>query len=120
VEKTIVLQRGARQVLIAGLATVALGLASTNSFASTFDNGVRQVKVSYAELDLSKQAGAQALYGRIKQAARTVCGSNDSMPWNQIDTNRCIKTAVNDAVAKVNAPLLTALHQSQNTRLASK
>ena len=35
-------------------------------------------------------------------------------------TALAFKTAVDDAVAKVNAPLLTSLHHNENTRLASK
>jgi UrcA family protein len=69
--------------------------------------------VSYADLDLSKPAGAQALYNRIKRAAREVCGSADyyknvSPPkaWRE-----CVDTAVADAVAEVDRPSLTALHQ---------
>jgi UrcA family protein len=33
-------------------------------------------KVSYADLDISKPAGAKALYGRIVRAAKDVCGFN--------------------------------------------
>lgn len=119
-DRNIVLQRGAKQVLLVGLAAVTLGLAST-SFASASDNDVRKQTVSYAELDLTKQAGAEALYKRIKRAAFTVCGGYDSpMPWSYTLKSRCYKTALNEAVAKVNSPLLTALHQDKNSRVASK
>lgn len=119
-DRNIVLQRGARHVLIAGLATITLGLAST-SFASGSDDGVRKQTVSFAELDLTKQAGAEALYERIKRAAFAVCGGYETpLPGIYTAKSRCFKTAVNEAVAKVNSPLLTALHQNQNTRVASK
>ncbi len=120
-DRNIVLQRGAKQVLLAGLAAVTLGLASTSSFASGSDDGVRKQTVSYAELDLTKQAGAEALYKRIQRAAFTVCGGYETpLPGSYTRKSRCFKTAVNEAVAKVNSPLLTALHQDQNTRVASK
>jgi UrcA family protein len=119
VDRTILVQRG-RQLLVTGLAVVTLGLAS-NSFASASDDGIRKVTVSYAEFDLSKPTGAEALYRRIKRAAFVVCGGEDSpITWNRAQKDQCISTSVDEAVAKVNAPLLSALHQDKNTRVASK
>ena len=118
-DRNILSQRGSR-VLIAGLTVIALGLASTSSFAST-DDVVRKQTVSYAGLDLTKPAGAEILYKRIRQAAFTVCGGYESpVTWSYTYKSRCFKTAVDEAVAKVNSPLLSALHQNQNTRIASK
>jgi UrcA family protein len=112
-------QRG-RQLLVTSLTVATLSLASTG-FASASDNDVRKVTVGYAELDLSKPAGADALYQRIKRAAFLVCGGEDSpIGWNRIQKQQCISASVDEAVAKVNAPLLSALHQGQNTRVASK
>jgi UrcA family protein len=70
----------------------------------------QSIKVSYADLDLSTQAGATTLYNRIRSAARTVCGYDDA-PYGHFAFKRCFKQAVGDAVAKVNSPQLTALHQ---------
>jgi UrcA family protein len=107
-------------LLASGLAAVVLGLASASSFATTI-NGERSIKVSYGELDLSKPAGAEALYRRIRKAAFVVCGAQDSpMPWSYTARTQCFKSAIDDAVAKVNSPLLTSLHRNENTRLASK
>ena len=115
-ERTTVLQCG----LVSGLAAIALGLSSVPSFATTID-GERSLTVSYSELDLTKPSGAEALYRRIKKAAYTVCGAYDSpMPWNYTTKSRCFQSAVDDAVSKVNSPLLTSLHRNENTRLASK
>ena len=108
-------------LLASGLAAVVLGLASANSFATTSDDGVRSIKVSYGELDLSKSSGAETLYRRIKKAAYVVCGAYDSpMPWSYTAKSKCFKTAIDDAVGQVNSPLLTSLHRNENTRLASK
>jgi UrcA family protein len=116
-----VIQRGTRQLLVSGLAAVVLGLGSVSSFASTSNGAEPSMKVSYGELDLSKPAGAQALYKRIRNAAYIVCGGNEG-PIAAVYTTRtrCFRTAVNEAVAKVNAPLLTALHTNKTTRVASK
>ena len=78
-------------LLASGLATVVLGLASVNSFATNDVNATgtrsgtdtRSVKVSYSELDITKPAGAEALYKRIRKAAYEDCGAYDSpMPWD--------------------------------------
>ncbi len=68
------------------------------------------VKVSYRDLNLSTIAGAQALYGRIKTAARSVCGYEGRNLFDQSFWNACYRGAITDAVAKVNSPLLTAVH----------
>jgi len=116
-----VIQRGTRQLLVSGLAAVVLGLGSVSSFASTSIGAEPSMKVSFGELDLSKPAGAEALYKRIRKAAFTVCGGYESpVAWTYTTRSRCFKTAVNESVAKVNAPLLTALHTNKTTRVASK
>jgi UrcA family protein len=108
-------------LLASGLAAVALGLASAQSFATTSADGVRSIEVSFAELDLTKPAGAETLYKRIKKAAFVVCGAYDSpMSWNHAAKTQCFKNAVDEAVARVNSPLLSSLHRNENTRLASK
>lgn len=120
-ERMTVIQRGTRQLLVSGLAAVVLGLGSVSSFASTSNGAEPSMKVSFGDLDLSKSAGAEALYKRIRKAAFTVCGGHES-PIASIYTTGtlCFRTAVNEAVAKVNAPLLTALHTNKTTRVASK
>jgi UrcA family protein len=120
--------KGTNVLLASGLAAVVLGLGAANSFATPAEisarsstDGVRSVKVSFGELDITKPAGAQELYKRIRKAAFVVCGANESpMPWSYTARGECFKTAVDDAVGKVNSPLLTSLHRNENTRLASK
>jgi UrcA family protein len=73
------------------------------------------IKVSYAELDLSKPAGAQTLYRRIKKAAQAVCaesfqGSGPVRPFGQ---KQCEERAIERAVNEVNRPLLSSLWQKQ-------
>ena len=68
------------------------------------------VKVSYRDLNLSTISGAQTLYGRIKTAARSMCGYEGRNMFDQSYWNACYRGAIADAVAKVNSPLLTAVH----------
>jgi UrcA family protein len=85
-------------------------LGASPAFA---DETARSVKVSYADLDLSTQAGAATLYSRIRGAARTVCGDDD-LPYTHWAWKKCFNEAVGNAVAKVNNPQLTALHQGKS------
>jgi UrcA family protein len=61
--------------------------------------------VRYSDLDLSKMKGAKILYLRIRYAAEMVCES--AATWGKREGEACVHKAVNDAVARVNAPLLT-------------
>ena len=70
--------------------------------------------VGYDDLNLASNGDAKKLYGRLLAAARTVCNARRSYPRNHIKTmiRSCVTNALNDAVNHVNAPLLTAYHQS--------
>ena len=74
------------------------------------------VTVSFADLDLSKPAGAQTLYKRIRAAARRVCGPVDAHIAVRRSSGECLGTAIADAVAQVDRPSLTALHEADASR----
>jgi UrcA family protein len=91
--------------------------------ASAQAQEVQSKVVRFADLDLTKPAGAKALYGRIRAAAHEVCDqSAGSDPILRPAVHACIDKAIDDAVRKVNAPALTALRfgGSGDVRLASK
>jgi UrcA family protein len=71
---------------------------------------VASVTVSFRDLDIGSPAGAQTLYRRIQGAARQVCGPKGADLIEQGYWNSCYTKAIGDAVAKVNSPLLTAIH----------
>jgi UrcA family protein len=54
----------------------ALTLGALQATARATDDGLPSQKVSYADLDISKPAGAKVLYNRIVAAAHRVCGSS--------------------------------------------
>src|SRR5271157_3760685 len=76
--------------------------ASTTSWSVTYP-------VRYSDLDVSTMKGAQTLYLRIRYAAETLCES--AATWGKKEGEACVHKAVNDAVARVNAPLLTQYSQ---------
>jgi UrcA family protein len=67
--------------------------------------------VHFADLDLNHSAGVAALYGRIRFAAREVCGPvQDRVLHSTVGTARCVTQAIARAVADVNVPTLTSYH----------
>jgi UrcA family protein len=82
--------------------------------AAASDTIVTKSKVvRFSDLNLSSNDGARTLYERINLAARTVCSGADSgSPFGRSEYRKCIKKAVDDAVAKVDRPTLYVVHQS--------
>jgi UrcA family protein len=65
--------------------------------------------VGYSDLDVSKLKGAKILYLRIRHAAETLCES--AATWGKKEGEACVRKAVDDAVARVDVPLLTQYYQ---------
>jgi UrcA family protein len=98
-------------IALGSMSGLALGAASTDELP-------RQV-VSYADLDLSRPAGAATLYARIRSAAHAVCEPQMTTDlWTYTYSQRCTRDAIARAVADVNAPLLVTLHRTQTPSLA--
>jgi len=68
--------------------------------------------VGYSDLDVSTLQGAKTLYLRIRYAAETLCES--AATWGKKEGDACVNKAVNDAVARVDAPLLTQYNQQRS------
>lgn len=103
-----------------GLTSVCLHELTTSAQAWGEDLATKTVK--YDDLNLASTAGAKALYGRIRAAAREVCNrSAGSDPILRVGGRACMEKAIDNAVKKVDAPELTALRfGSSVVRLASK
>jgi UrcA family protein len=91
--------------LIASSAQVLAGPAARHSLDPS-------VTVRFADLNLSSAEGARTLYGRIRSAAKTVCGPRQSIAeFGRMGAwKRCYRTAIDEAVTQVDRPTLTALH----------
>ena len=94
-------------------ALIGSGLLALPAIAETGPSA--GVRVAYADLDLSREAGAQALLKRIRSAAREACGPepvvSGLMPRAGHQHRACVNSAVSTAVERINAPVLTALVQ---------
>lgn len=106
-----------RAKTLAGVAALAiLASAGVPSLATAAAQGEqRSETVRFDDLNLASQAGVQALYVRIRSAAREVCGpavltgmSVSSAVWRD-----CVGASLHDAVLKVKNPALTSYYTDQ-------
>jgi UrcA family protein len=86
---------------------LVLGLIGATQALATEPAGI---KVTFRDLNLDTLAGAQTLHGRIAAAARQVCGYEGADLIERAIWKSCYRGAIDDAVSKVNSPLLTAVH----------
>jgi UrcA family protein len=90
---------------------LACVLVASNAFA---DDQIRTETVKFADLNVDTPAGVEVLYRRINSAARRVCGYEAASVYANSNWQNCIRPTVDAAVAKVNNPMLTALHTGRN------
>src|SRR5271155_3267404 len=106
VMQNLIKTRSPRFLVAAGLlvlGSAAIGgtaLAQETTTASTV-----AYPVGYSDLDVSTVKGAKTLYLRIRHAAETLCES--AATWGKQQGQACVNKAINDAVVRVDAPLLT-------------
>ena len=101
---------------VAALAATAMLTAGLPSLAQAFvQDDVRSETVRFDDLNLATTAGLQALYVRIQNAARDVCGQAAftgtrvaSAAWRD-----CVSDSVHHAVLAINNPSLTTYYVSR-------
>ena len=101
-----------------------VGLAAAASCALAGEQPGRSldpvVTVNFADLNTSTPEGSRVLYGRIVAATRAVCSKGaDWYPrvyWSQQD---CYRSTLDQVVAKLNLPALTALHLARTHQMGS-
>ncbi len=81
-------------------------------------NGLKgkSVKVSYADLNLQKEEGAQVLYRRIQQASRQACGVESLKIAGSVAqfsaAKRCYRDTLSATVDKLDSVEVTKIHES--------
>lgn len=72
------------------------------------------VTVRYADLDLNTPGGVDALYGRLRAAARAACGVSGGRPLIEaIAAKECYRQVLGAAVDNVQSPTLSAVHRTR-------
>ena len=95
------------------LGTLAMGFAAICPAGD--GTSVLQEKVKYADLDVSRPAGAAALYFRISIAADDVCRDREHGDLSsKLNFNRCVHQAIANAVAEVDQPALYSVYNVKN------
>ena len=97
----------------------ATTLCALQVTAIAADDSLPTRRVSYADLDISKPAGAKILYRRIEAAAREVCVPGTREVVRATAPERaCINQAIDMAVKHVNSVALSELHSGKAIHLA--
>ena len=100
----------ASAILVLGIPTIASATPHIN------DEGESVVRVSYADLDLSSQAGLVALYERLQGASRAFCPPRRSLRvaagtlQQRINNRQCYNDLLSKLVAKVDDAKLNKIH----------
>jgi UrcA family protein len=98
----------------------AIAFCTVQMAAQAADEGLPSKRVSYADLDISKPAGAKVLYGRIVRAAKEVCQITGFQPLGAYPmASRCVDFAIDNAVKDVGSPALSALRPNSAIHYAS-
>jgi UrcA family protein len=98
-------------MLAALTACMAVGLVDV-ARSATPDDTVRSVRVSYGDLNLASEQGANTLYARVAAAARQVCGADgvDARDLHAYAAERsCESHAIANAVRAVQSPSVASL-----------
>lgn len=99
--------------------SMALLTLSLTSIARAADAGIEVPTklVKFADLDLHRDAGIAALYGRLRIAARQVCESRNPRDLASIAAaDRCMRQALEKAVADVGSANLASYHRQLTGR----
>lgn len=74
--------------------------------------GVKEVRVTFDDLDTTKRSGAQILIRRIRSAAEVVCGPAPyGLALDEVAAyRRCVRATMERAVREVAAPQVSALY----------
>jgi UrcA family protein len=101
------------KILVPAAMLAALAVSPVNTAAAA-DGTLKWTRVvRYADLDLSREAGAETLYARLVAAARRVCEPDVFATHATVGKPHCMEHALDAAVASVNAPTLTELFQQK-------
>jgi len=112
-------------MLPCGLLMMSFASMSATAAVLASDDEVPTYRVNYADLDVGHRAGADALFARIKSAARRVCepvAKSATFRFTQVREKSCMDKAIADAVTDVRSPLLTDIYlgKASTIKIAQK
>jgi UrcA family protein len=97
-------------ILLAATMGAAMVQTSVANAADEVPRGHTETYVvGYSDLDLSDSKDVRLLYLRLRYAAVTLCES--AATWGKKVGEACVRKAMDDAVARADAPLLSQYYQ---------
>jgi len=101
--------RNSKNCLFAAVAAVSFASGAQLAQAADVVNDRPALTVRYSDLNLDTQAGAAALYLRIRHAAEQVCGKTDSRRLDEmVVAQDCMNKAIASSVSAVGNAQLTS------------
>ena len=101
---------------IVALVVLGLGASASAVAASTSQLSVRSVQVSFADLDIDSDIGAQILYKRLQNASEKACSISNSGATKPVgvvrDSRLCYASALGNAVSRIDSDALSKIHAS--------
>jgi len=88
---------------VAAIVATVAGVPASFAQVAPDNDDVRQITVTYSDLNLATTEGSHALYLRLVDAARRVCpavGNATELRTNRV-AQRCIRASVENAVKQV-------------------
>ncbi|MEY2853050.1 MAG: hypothetical protein RL030_182 [Pseudomonadota bacterium] len=100
-----------------GIATVVLATGIANAESPAMKSvETKSETVAFSRAEAQTTEGAQALYTRLRVAAKNVCGARSGVygvaNWSQ---QACTSSALGGAIREINVPALSALHGNRGT-----
>ncbi len=100
--------------VVVSMFVFALGAPAIASAAPASGLTGTSVKVSYADLNLEKAAGAEALYRRLQNAAEQACGVRSLQIEGSLSgiakSRSCYREALTAAVENVDNEIVSEIH----------
>jgi len=101
------------QVVVTAVAVVAFSIPAIASADAEFKG--KSEKVTFADLNVNKEAGAEQLYRRLQHASKRVCGVESLKISGSIkvlsQSMRCYRQTLDATVAKIDSEILSAVHE---------
>ena len=108
-------QFNSASVLAAAFVALVCAAGTGKALAAQPDD-VLTKKVAYGDLNLESAQGAKVLYVRLRAASHEVCAPLESIELSrQVAWHECVNNAMDSAVAKIDKPMVSALHETNHS-----
>jgi UrcA family protein len=108
---------GKYALAIAAFCAVGSESFGSNVQAAESTANIPSITVRYGDLNLNTAGGVEALYARLRAAARGVCSPHAGRALvNELERRSCYEQVLSIAVSNVKSDSLSALHRVSSTR----